>query len=103
MLRGSELLGAVRGWISRAEQVSADSGASSEIEESPGDRNPRSIRWILESPEMMSQIILWEDGQSEFDLIDVATSEVRSEHRQIDSQQELDQVLKIVREWVIRS
>jgi hypothetical protein len=103
MLRGSELLGAVRGWISRAEHVSTGSDVSSEIEESPGDRNPRSIRWVLESPEMMGQIILWEDGQSELDLIDVATAEVHSEHQQIDSQQELDRVLEIVREWVIRS
>jgi hypothetical protein len=103
MLRGSELLEAFRGWITRPEHVPTSLGASSEIEESPGDRNPRSIRWILESSEMMSQIVLWEDGQSEFDLIDVATSEVRSEHRQIDSRQELDQVMEIVRQWVIRS
>lgn len=103
MLRGSELLEAFRGWIARPEHVPTGSGVISEIEESPGDRNPRSIRWILESSEMMSQIVLWEDGQSELDLIEVATSEVRSEYRQIGSQQQLDQVLRIVRQWVIRS
>ena len=103
MLRGSELLEYVRGWVSRAEHDSADPSVNSEIEESPDDRNPRSIRWILESPAMMGQIIFWEDGQSELDLIDVATAEARSEHWQIDSPQELERALDAVREWVIRS
>lgn len=103
MLRGTDLLVGVRSWISAAEANLPSPGAASEVEESPNDRDPRSIRWILESFQMMGQIIIWEDGQSEIDLADVASRDVRSEHRRIGDQRDLDAALGAVRDWVVRT
>ena len=101
-LRGPDLLEAAQDSISRIEIALTNQAITSEVAGSPEDRSPRSIRWILEGSEMMGQIVLWEDGQAELDLADVATGDVKAEHRQIEDQLGLQRALSAVRDWVTR-
>jgi hypothetical protein len=102
-LRGADLLKATSVWVAAAVLNGEELPVQSDLEESPTDRDPRSIRWILESSEKMGQIVLWTDGQAELDLADVVSGEVRSEHMQIDEQEGLEGALSVVRDWVLRA
>ncbi|MFE0681211.1 hypothetical protein ACFW17_10435 [Streptomyces sp. NPDC058961] len=74
-----------------------------EINHSPADRDPRSLQWVLESPDKFGEIILWESGEAEVSFAVIETSEVRAEHRDIASPTELEGVLTEVLRWVISS
>nr|WP_159393562.1 hypothetical protein [Streptomyces sp. TN58] len=74
-----------------------------EINNSPVDRDLRSIQWILESSDKFGEIILWESGEAEVSFAVIETSEVRAEHRAITSRAELEDVLTEVLQWVIGS
>jgi hypothetical protein len=102
MLRESDLLESAHAWIADEDVKRHALAVSSEIEVSPLDRNPRCISWILESPDFVGQIVIWGDGQAEVDLADIATGEIRSEHRQIDDHDELASILGAVQDWVVR-
>ncbi|GLW12291.1 hypothetical protein Misp01_74190 [Microtetraspora sp. NBRC 13810] len=99
-LEGSDLLEAASVWIANMQRGDGPS-LLSEIEESPADRDPRSIRWILEGSEKMGQVILWTDGQAELDLVDAESGDVRSEHAQIEDREGMERALRIVRDWVL--
>ena len=101
-LRGAELLEATSAWVASMRN-GGESSVLSEVEESPTDRDPRSIRWILEGSERISQMVIWDDGQAELDLADVASGDVRSEHVQINSQHGLEDTLSRVRDWVFQA
>jgi hypothetical protein len=103
VLTGAEILVAVQHWIAAQSDISTNINVKSEIQESPPDRDPRSVRWILEGAEMMGQIIVWEDGQAELDLANAATGDVQSEHRNITNETDLESALSAVRDWTIRS
>lgn len=74
-----------------------------EINESPIDWNPRSIQWILEAPDRLGQIILWDGGEAEIDLAVIDTGEIRASHRDIGSSAELEDVLTGLLRWVVGS
>jgi hypothetical protein len=102
LLRGSELLAAMKLWIEVNVVDSSDANLASELAESPVGRNPRSVRWIVTRPDTMGQMIVWEDGQVELDLAGISSGRVISEHHQVDSREDLWRVLDRVRGWGIR-
>lgn len=102
MLIGSELLVAARGWTREAQNSWEGTTIVSRFEESPEGLFPRSVSWILEGPNFMGQIVIWEDGRSELDMITVATDEARCEYRKVDSRDKLQTALSAVRDWVVR-
>lgn len=101
-LKGSDLLNAAQESIRAIESALINQVIASEVKSSPEGRKPRSIRWILEGPEVMGQIVLWEDGQAELDLADMSTGDVKTEHRNIEDQKGLEGALIAVRDWVDR-
>lgn len=100
MLARSDLLGFAQDWISRKQAVFAELGISSEVELSPPDRDPRSVSWVFEGPFHGGQIVIWADGQSEMDLADMESGEIRSEHRWIESEIVLISILGSIYNWV---
>jgi hypothetical protein len=44
---------------------------------------------------------IWEDGDAEIDLVDMATLEAKAEHRQVQSPEDIQRVLENVRDWVL--
>ncbi|MGW2558316.1 immunity protein TriTu family protein [Streptomyces sp. NPDC001514] len=101
LLRNSDPLESMQSWISGERSKWESTAITSEVEVAPSDRGTRSVSWILESADFIGQVVVWGDGQSEMDLADVATGEVRSQHRRIDDHDGLCSVLKSVRDWVV--
>ena len=100
---GTSLLVSAQEWIDARSDEVHRSGVAMEINNSPVDRDPRSIQWILESSDKFGEIILWESGEAEVSFAVIETSEVRAEHRDIASPTELEDVLTEVLQWVISS
>lgn len=74
---------------------------SSRVDESPIDRDPRAISWLLEGSEKIGQIVVWEDGNAEVDLAYLMAGDARSRHHTVDDQQDLEKVLGEVYSWVV--
>jgi hypothetical protein len=100
MLESPDLLDIAQKWISRKQAMLIELGISSEVELSPLDREPRSISWVLESSCYGGQLVIWSDGQSEMDLVDMESGEIRSEHRWIESESALASILESIHGWV---
>ncbi|WP_420718791.1 immunity protein TriTu family protein [Streptomyces sp. TN58] len=100
---GVSLLASAQEWIHACSDEVRQSGVAMEINNSPVDRDLRSIQWILESSDKFGEIILWESGEAEVSFAVIETSEVRAEHRAITSRAELEDVLTEVLQWVIGS
>ena len=97
------LLETARHLILAREAEWAGTGIFSEIETSPNEHAFHSLSWILDGPEFSAQLVIWEDGRSELDLIDVAAGEVRSEHREVGEEGDLRSTLDTVVNWVVRT
>ncbi|MBV1856080.1 hypothetical protein [Catellatospora tritici] len=101
-MRDAELLNAVRSWIDARQTDAAAADLISGVEESSGDRSPRSISWILEGPETMGQLVVWEDGRAELDLADIVQGQAQTEQQFIPDRDELYRILERVWRWVDR-
>jgi len=99
----SSLLVRARSLITEAESALTKHGLDSRVELSPRDRNPRSISWIVEGAYRMSQIVLWEDGQSEVELAEVETGQIVSDHRQIDGEGALIELVGSTTSWLLEA
>ena len=96
-----QLLTRAASLINEAEPALNQHGLDSQIELSPPDRDPGSISWIVEGGSRMSQMVLWEDGQSEIDLAEVESGRVTSEHRRVDNDVALVELVDSVRSWLL--
>ncbi|MCY1144363.1 hypothetical protein OWR29_40750 [Actinoplanes sp. Pm04-4] len=96
----ADLLAHARQWIAggRAENPAWD--ATSDLRESPAGHVPRTLSWVVEDANRMAQVVLWEDGQSETDLADSETGEVRTQSRLLSGPPDVDDLLNTVRDWL---
>lgn len=99
-LRGIALLEAVRMAISRIEPGGALSIADSSVSDSPDSWSNRSVSWEVAAGDLAAQMVVWEDGNAELDLVNMATVEARSEHRQIDDTSDVQSAVKTVCDWL---
>lgn len=85
MLTGSELLRAVKSWVTEnASQLRAD-GLDVDLTESPEEYDPRSVQLILETDERLGELSVWSNGTAELQVAEVASGHVAREHREITS------------------
>ncbi|WP_329138317.1 hypothetical protein OG552_30345 [Streptomyces sp. NBC_01476] len=89
-----------REWIDAQSDVIRQNGLLLEVNSSPEDRVKQSIQWVLEGPERIGEIILWETGEAEISFASIGTGEVRPEHRDIQTASELESALTAVFDWV---
>lgn len=101
MLMGYSLLVRAESLINSVESKLNEYGFDSQVELSPEDRDPRSISWIVEGEHRMSQIVLWEDGQSEIELAEVETGQVISEHHKIEGESAVTALIDSVKLWLL--
>ena len=74
--------------------------ATSRLDESPPERVPRSLSWVVEDEDRLAQVVFWDDGQSETDLADAGTGEVRTESRLLSGPADVNERLNTIREWL---
>jgi len=101
MLRGSSLLTAVLDGISRATDMLPPS-ADSRIEQTPDHWLNRSVSWAVEVGDLGAQMVVWEDGTAELDLVDMGTVDAHSEHLEINGPIEIELVTNKVLDWVVQ-
>ncbi|MFF4418383.1 hypothetical protein ACFYY8_38140 [Streptosporangium sp. NPDC001559] len=100
MLTGAELLAELKGWVaSRGSDLSAV-GLQHELTESPEDRNPQSIWWILESDDRLAEIILWSNGHAELQFAEVASGEISAIMRELATEEDVQDALNSIVEWM---
>jgi hypothetical protein len=95
-----DVLSRARRWIDAGLAENPAWQASSTIAESPAGHVPHTLSWVVEDADRMAQVVLWEDGQSETDLADSGTGEVRTESRLLAGPDDLDELLNTVRAWL---
>lgn len=72
------------------------SGIASELVQSPAEFDPSSVQLILETEEMLGEIIVWSNGKAEIQVAEVSTGRVEREQREIVSRTSLDEALENV-------
>jgi hypothetical protein len=95
-----ELVLHARQWIARELAANPVWDASSRLDESPPERDPRSLSWVVEDGDRMAQVVLWETGQSETDYADAGTGEVRTVSRNLAGAAEVEELLNSVSDWL---
>ncbi|TQK45358.1 hypothetical protein FBY35_6919 [Streptomyces sp. SLBN-118] len=91
---GANVLEALREWSAASEARLRESGIACELVESPAEFDPSSVQLILETEEMLGEIIVWSNGKAEIQVAEVATGRVEREHREIVSWTSLDEALE---------
>lgn len=99
-LTGTALLDAVRDAISRIESVGMTSIVDSSVSASPESWTNRSVSWEVVVGDLAAQLVIWEDGNVELDLVNMAAIEAKTENRHVDEQSDLDDLLSEVCDWV---
>ena len=95
-----DLLSHARRWIAGGRAQNPAWDAASKLEESPSGHVPHTLSWVVEDGDRMAQVVIWEDGQSETDLVDSETGEVRTESRRLSGTHDVDELLTVVRGWL---
>ncbi|WP_310718763.1 hypothetical protein [Streptomyces lydicus] len=90
-------------WISLENAKVPTLAAISRVELSPEQHCPRSVSWILEGSDFMTQVVLWESGSFEADLAEVATGKVQTNSGQLGDVTELESLLGAARDGALRS
>ncbi|MGW4776942.1 hypothetical protein ACWEPA_09815 [Streptomyces filamentosus] len=86
-------------------QIQSDvslAGAKSTIRRPDDDGFPnKSAAWTVEVGDLGGEVTVWEDGSSELGLVDFATNDAHSEHRQLDDLGSVQAAVEAVRDWVV--
>lgn len=98
-----DLLERAKEWISLEVQKAEKLAEISEIEVSPGERDPKSVSWILNGNDFMAQVVLWESGEFESDFANVATGQVQTRSGRVASLSELESLLESARDWLLQA
>jgi hypothetical protein len=99
-LRDAEPLEQVRSWAFNKADGFRDGGYTLELNDSPEDRNPRSIQVILDGGARVGELIVWGNGMAELSYGNFDEGVITPEHRDIDSQADLDAALTALLAWM---
>ncbi|MFF6794251.1 hypothetical protein ACFY9C_34875 [Streptomyces filamentosus] len=95
------LLAATLEAVTRIQTDASLTGAKSTIRRPGNDDLPnKSAAWTVEAGDLGGEITVWEDGSSELGLVDFATNDAHSEHRQLDDLGSVQVAVEAVRDWV---
>ncbi|MFI6940367.1 hypothetical protein ACIBI4_13930 [Streptomyces sp. NPDC050418] len=100
MLIESEILRAFMALIRQELRDTEGLSDISEISLSPNDEAPESISWVLDAGIRMGQVVLWNTGEFEEDLVDVEAGQVRTRSGRMTSD-DVKSFLVRVRDWVL--
>lgn len=99
MLDKIELVTAFRYWLAQRQRDLSAAGFTSDLTESPEDRDPASVWLVLESDATIAEVIAWTNGLVDVKSVDVETAESVEMHREIKEVSQvsalIDQVLRI--------
>jgi hypothetical protein len=74
----------------------------SDIETFPNEGDLTSVSWILDGGKFMAQVVLWDTGEFEEDLVNAETGQVRTRSGRLASPGDLESCLATARDWVLQ-
>lgn len=102
MSLGSALLDRAQEWIRQEIHKMEALRDISEIGTSPNEGEPTSVSWILDGGTFMAQVVLWDTGEFEEDLVNAETGRVRTRSGRLATPGDLESCLTAARDWVLQ-
>lgn len=102
MFLGAALLERAQEWIRQEIHKAEALRDASTIETSPDESELTSVSWILDGGNFMAQVVLWDTGEFEVDLVNAETGQVRTRSGRLESPSELESCLATARDWVLQ-
>ncbi|QKW07834.1 hypothetical protein HUT18_17015 [Streptomyces sp. NA04227] len=88
-------------WFTENRERLLAHGITGDIRRSPNGRDKSSSWLTLEAGDRIAMLIVWSTGEAELELGDATTGEVRPEHRDLRSIEELLEAVAVVRDWTL--
>jgi hypothetical protein len=97
----AELPQSLQAWFAEHEDRLQSCGITGAIQQSPEDGRTKTSTWMtLENDEYVAVLIVWSSGEAELEYGDVATGQVRQQHRDLCTFQDLLDAIETIREWI---
>jgi hypothetical protein len=103
MTIGGSVLDALRAWFDAHESSLADDGYQVEFAESPVGRAKLSASVTVASAHRIARLVIWDTGEAELSMGDVASAAVAEEHREITSEIGLRDAMETLVAWLSES
>jgi len=103
MTRKGSLLNDLRVWFDAQEISLIDNGYHAEFANSPSDRGKQSASVTITSAQRIGQLVIWDTGEAELSMGDVASALVAEEHREITSEIGLQDAIQTLTTWLTES
>jgi hypothetical protein len=100
MTAQGNVLNDFRAWFAAHEASLAADGYHMEFKEAPSDRAKLSASVIITSARRIGQLVIWETGEAELSMGDVASDAVMQEHREITSEIGLRDATETLVAWL---
>lgn len=94
------MLDDLRAWFDAHQKSLAGDGYQVEVTESPADRGKQSASMTITSAHRIGRIVLWDTGEAELSMADVASATVVEEHREITSEIGLRDATESLLAWL---
>jgi hypothetical protein len=85
MTPGRNVLSDLRAWLDAHKTSLVGDGYHVEFSESPSDRAKQSVSVVITSARRIGQLVIWDTGEAELSMGDIASAAVVEEHREITS------------------
>lgn len=81
----------------------ASYGIQVDLLESPEDFQKQSLTVILDAPERLAQVTIWETGEAELEFAQVSSGETFHEHKEISDLAALQETIDLLTDWAAGS
>ena len=100
MTAQTSVLDDLRAWFAANEASLTSDGYHVEFKESPSDRAKLSASVLITSAQRVGQLVIWETGEAELSMGDVASAAISEEHREIASEIGLRDATDTLMAWL---
>lgn len=98
-----ELPQRLQAWFVEHEVCQQSFGITGEVQRSPEDGRTKTSTWMtLETDDRLAVLMGWGSGEAELEYGDVATGQVKQEHRDLCTFEDLLNAIDSVRGWTQR-
>ncbi|WP_331745304.1 hypothetical protein [Kitasatospora sp. NBC_01300] len=87
-------------WFTENEEQLRSRGVTGDIQRSPDDGRPKTSAWMtVETDGYAAVLIVWDSGEAELECGDWASGQIRQEHRDLRTPDELLDAIEDLLEW----
>jgi len=98
--RNDELLPALRYWVKADQEKLRKEGWVLKLDDSRADWEKGSLSLAIDGEARLGQLTVWSTGEAELECAEIATGNVRREHRDLVSPPDLQDALQELMEWL---